>query len=88
MHVALDRAMSTLPADLFTGRCLLLRFHERQQVSDRFLHHARRFYHLWQKHFPEPKQITDNVHAGHERTLDDRKRLVVISAEPLRHPGQ
>ena len=51
-----------------------LRFHERQQISDRLFHDARAFHHLRQKHFPGAKQIAHHAHAGHERAFDHVER--------------
>ena len=44
---------------------------ERQQVSDSLLHDARGLDHLWQKHLAGTKQVTDHVHAIHQRSFDD-----------------
>ena len=62
-----------------------LRFHERHQIRDRFLHHARALHDLRQKHFPGSEQIADHTHPGHERTFDDIERPLRISAALLRY---
>ena len=49
----------------------LFRLHERRQIRDRLLHHARRFHDLRQEHFPRAKQIADHAHPRHQRSFDD-----------------
>jgi hypothetical protein len=53
---------------------LRLRFHERQQVGDRLLHHPCAFHHLRQEHLAGPEQVADDVHAVHQRPLDHVER--------------
>ena len=50
---------------------LLLFLHERHEIGDRLLHHPRRLDHLRQKHLARAEQIADDVHASHQRALDD-----------------
>mmetsp|Transcript_7675 Transcript_7675/g.11327 ORF Transcript_7675/g.11327 Transcript_7675/m.11327 type:complete len:262 (-) Transcript_7675:2078-2863(-) len=45
--------------------------HERREVSNSLLHHTRRLDHLRQEHLPSAEEITDDVHAFHQRALDD-----------------
>ena len=44
---------------------VLLRFHERLEIRDRFFHHAGRLYHLRKEHFSASKQIAHTVHPVH-----------------------
>ena len=59
-------------------RCLF-GFHERHEIGDGLLHHARGFHDLRQKHFARAEQIADDVHAVHQRAFDDQERLADIS---------
>ena len=43
-------------------------------MTDRLLHDTCRFHNLRQKHFALAKQITDDIHSVHQRTLDDLNR--------------
>src|SRR6185295_18595036 len=54
----------------------LFLFHERHQIGDRLLHHARRLYHLGQEHLSVAEEIADDVHTGHERAFDDVQRAL------------
>ena len=44
-------------------------FHERQQISDRLLHHAGALDHLRQEHLARPEQVADDIHAVHQAGL-------------------
>ena len=57
MHVAFNGRQQNLAAATVHGHagCQFFFFHERQQVSDRFFHHASGLDHLRQKHFPATK---------------------------------
>ena len=52
--------------------------HERQQVRNRFLHHASRFHDLWKKHLPAAEEIANDRHPVHHWAFDDRKAFVVF----------
>ena len=74
MDIALDRRHQ----DGAVASCLAIFFcvHVRQQVGDGLFHHACGFDHLGQEHFSLTKQITDHIHAVHQRTFDDMQRLL------------
>ena len=67
VHVALDRGEHDLALRLHRlagrGARRLLRLHERRQVGDRLLHHARRLHDLRQEHLAGAEQIADDAHA-------------------------
>ena len=70
-------AIRILPLELLLARCRLACFsclHERHQVGDRLLHHARRLHHLRQEHLARAEQVADHVHAGHQRAFDHVER--------------
>ncbi len=54
-------------------QCLFL-LQEWNKIGDRLFHHTGALDHLGQKHLPLSKKVTDEVHAFHERTLDDLDR--------------
>ncbi len=54
VHVAFDGGEQDLP--VFLLRAVLLLLHERLEVRDGALHHARALHDLRQKHFPAPKR--------------------------------
>ena len=84
VHVALDRGEQDLALRLddLAGRDHrgLLGFHERRQVGDGFLHHARGFDHLGQEHFARAEEIADHAHAVHQRAFDDEQRAAELDA--------
>ena len=45
-------------------------------MRDRLFHHAGRFHHLRQEHFAFAKQITDHIHAIHQRAFDHLDRTI------------
>ena len=57
------------------ARGLLLGLQKGLQVSNGLLHHARGLDDLRQEHLAGAEEIADDVHAGHQRTLDDMQRL-------------
>ncbi len=57
--------------------------HERHQVGDRLLHHARRLHHLRQEHLAGAEQVADDVHAVHQRAFDDVERTLGLRARFL-----
>jgi hypothetical protein len=86
VDVALDRghhdlalAPLGLRASLLPGQ-LLLRLHERFQVGDRALHHPGALDHLGQEHLARAEQVADDLHAVHQRALDDLQRAVGTAA--------
>ena len=54
----------------------LLLFHERHQIGDRLLHHARGLHHLRQEHLAVAEEVADDVHAGHQRAFDHVERAL------------
>ena len=80
VHVALDGRHHDLAvrralrdAARQPALCLLL-LHERHQIGDRLLHHARRLHHLRQEHLAGAEQVADDVHAVHQRAFDHVER--------------
>ena len=73
VHVALDGGHEDFTARRRAGLGLLL-LHERLQISDCFFHDARAFDDLRQEHFSRAEQVADDVHAVHQRPLDDVNR--------------
>src|SRR5688572_1861854 len=75
VHVALYRRHDHAP---FGTRDLpgsgLLGFDVRDEVAHSLLHDARRFHHLRQEHLACAEQVADDVHAVHQRSLDDFDR--------------
>ena len=63
---------------LFGGDSLGL--HERFEVRDRLLHDAGTLHHLREEHLSRAEQAADDVHAVHQRTLNDVERLAVLEA--------
>ena len=45
-----------------------------QQHRHGLLHHPGRFHDLRQEHLPGAEEVADDVHAGHQRALDDVER--------------
>ena len=83
MHVALHggehhRAVASCPPG-HAGR-VLLRVHERLEVTDGALHHAGRLHHLRQEHLSRPEQVAHDLHAVHQRALDDVERAFRLLA--------
>ena len=62
----------------------LLLFHERGQVGDRLLHHARGLDDLREEHLAGAEEIAHNAHPVHERSLDDGERAPQLRARLLR----
>ena len=73
VHVALDGGEHDLALRLDDlaggGHRRLLRLHERREVGDGLLHHARRLHDLRQEHLARAEQIADDAHAVHQRAL-------------------
>ena len=85
VHVALDRGHDDLAvgALLLDALLLLLLLHERHQIGDRLLHHARGFHHLRQEHLAGAEQIADHVHAVHQRAFDHVQRALGLAPRLL-----
>ena len=78
VNVALHRRHQHLAALREVAGFRLLRLHERQQVGDRLLHHARAFHDLREEHLAGAEEIADDVHAVHQRPFDDRERARIL----------
>ena len=72
----LPAALRLSPVDAVGEVARLFLFHERHQIGDRLLHHARRLHHLRQEHFAVAEQVADDVHAGHQRAFDHVERAL------------
>ena len=85
VDVALDRGHEDLAlrAAVLRGLRGLLGLHERHQVGDGLLHHARALDHLRQEHLPRAEQVADHAHARHQRPLDDLQRPGELPARLL-----
>ena len=79
MDVALDgRHHDPCPATRRAAGRALLRLHERLEVGDRLLHHARALDDLRQEHLAGAEQVADDLHAVHQRPFDDVERPRVL----------
>ncbi len=80
VHVALHGRHHDLAVGAAFGRAArelplgLLLLHERHQIGDRLLHHARRLDHLRQEHLARAEQVADHVHAVHQWAFDHVQR--------------
>ena len=87
VNVAFDRGEHdlSLRLDHLASRShrRLLGLHERRQVRDGLLHHARGFHHLRQEHLARAKQIADDAHAVHQRAFDHQQRAAQLDARFL-----
>ena len=84
VDVALDRGHDDL-ADAALGVAgLLLGLDERDQVGDGLLHDAGGLHHLREEHLPGAEQVADDVHAVHQRALDDLDRPAAAVADLAR----
>ena len=81
VDVALDRGHDDLAVAALDVAGLLLRLDERDQVGDGLLHHAGGLDHLRQEHLAGAEQVADDVHAGHQRALDDLDRPAAAGAD-------
>mmetsp|Transcript_27462 Transcript_27462/g.56288 ORF Transcript_27462/g.56288 Transcript_27462/m.56288 type:complete len:1189 (+) Transcript_27462:341-3907(+) len=89
VHVALDRRHQHAPRLLLGHLGVLeqlaglLLLHERSEVCDGLLHHARRLDDLGEEHLASSEEVTDQVHALHEGALDDvqgrRVRVLILA---------
>ena len=80
MYIAFDRRQQHFATNGDVACFRLLRFHIGQQVSDRLFHHPGALHHLGKKHLPGAEEVADDVHAVHERPLDDRQRVRIFRA--------
>ena len=69
MHVAFDSRHDDLAFAL--GASLFLRLNVGEQMRDRLFHDARRLHHLRQEHPPRSEQVTNDIHAVHQRPFDN-----------------
>jgi hypothetical protein len=74
VDVALDGGEQDRPCAAGRRARRLLLLHERLEVGDGLLHHARALDHLRQEHLAGAEQVADDVHAVHQRALDDVER--------------
>ncbi len=65
------------------GHGSLLGLHERRQVGDRLLHHARGFDDLGEEHLARPEEVADDAHAVHQRPLDHGERAAELGPRLL-----
>ena len=99
VHVALDRgehdlalraaaaalgSAAPVPSSQPALCLLLLGLHEGLQVGDGALHRPRALDHLGQEHLAGAEQVADDLHAVHQRALDDVERPVGDAAWPPR----
>ena len=90
MHIALHRChqhLAIIARHGFGARCLhfgLFSLHKRLKIGDSAFHHARGFHHLRQEHFTLAKQITDRVHAVHQRAFNHIERARQFEARLFR----
>ena len=68
VHVALHRGHHDRPARAPRRR---FRLHVRLEDADRLLHGARALDHLREEHLARPEKVADDLHAVHQRALDD-----------------
>ena len=73
MDVALDGGHQD-PAPGLRRTAGGLRLDEGDEVGDRLLHDPGRLHDLGQEHLAGPEQVADDVHAVHQRALDDLDR--------------
>ena len=78
-------AITILPLELLVvlPQLFLFLLHERHQIGDRLLHHARRLHHLRQEHLAGAEQVADDVHAVHQRAFDHVQRALGALARLL-----
>ena len=76
VDIALDRGHHD-PALRRVDAGRLFGLDEGQKMRDHFLHHARRLDDLRQEHLARSEQVADEVHALHQRALDDFDRTGV-----------
>ncbi len=86
MHITLHGRHQHLAGGLvlLTAIQALFLFHVRKQNGDGLLHHAGGFNHLRQKHLSRAEQVTDHVHARHQRPFDNVQRAGGLLARLFR----
>ena len=77
-----DRAVGVLGGGEL-GVVELLLLDEGDQVGDGLLHHPRRLHHLGQEHLAGAEEVADDVHAVHQRALDDLDRAAAALGDGL-----
>ncbi len=85
VDIALDGGEQDLAGGLplREPKLLLLLLHERHEISDGLLHHARGLHHLRQEHLAGAEKIADHVHALHQRAFDNVQRTCRFGARFL-----
>src|SRR5690554_3097733 len=78
VHIAFHRSHQDLALGLLVFRFLSLNV--RNQVGDRLLHYPGTFHHLGQEHLAVAKQVTDHVHAGHQRAFNHLDGMAGVKA--------
>ena len=68
VHITLNRSHQNLT--IGAGRLVFFRFNIGLQIGHRLFHYPGRFHHLGQEHFARAKQVANNIHAVHQRTLN------------------
>ncbi len=76
VDIALDRGHQDFAIGLRRGIERLFRFHVGHQVGHGFLHDPRRFHYLGQEHLASAEQVTDDIHAVHERAFNNIQRAL------------
>ena len=69
LTVAITMPLACVPPGDFS-----VRLHEGLQVGHRLLHGAGALHHLGQEHLARAEQVADDLHAVHQRALDDVER--------------
>ncbi len=77
LHGAEDHLALGAGAPAGGDQRLLLVLHERLQVRDRLLHRPGALHDLRQEHLPRAEQVADDLHPGHQRSLDHVERALV-----------
>ena len=72
MHIALDGRHDDPALGLMPFFLLIL--DKGDEVRHRLFHNARRLHDLRQEHFARSEQITDDIHAVHQRAFNDFNR--------------
>ena len=78
VHIALDRREHD-PA-VRAAMTVFLFLDVRHEMADCPLHHARRFHNLRQEHLARAEQVANDIHAGHQRALDNVERPLRLLA--------
>ena len=84
VHVALDRGHEDPSLRLGIGICGALGLHVWGQPRDGFFHHTRALHDLGQEHFSRAEEITDDLHAVHQRAFNHEESALVFGERLLR----